>query len=260
MIKEINNSISPVKELFIEIGGLSIFTVQVLRQLLHRPYEHKEMLKQAYYAGNKTLPLIAVTGFIMGLVLTLQIRPVLVDIGSESILPGMISVSIIREIGPVIAALLCAGKIGSGYGAEISSMKVTEQLDAMEVSGTNPLSYVVMTRVVATTLMVPVLVLVADAIAILGSYIAVNMNTDISLRLFLTQAYRPLSFRDLLPATIKTVIFGFVIGLIGSYKGYYSKRGTEAVGSAANEAVVYASLAIFVIDLVVVQITELLYG
>lgn len=259
MIKEINNSISQVKQLFIELGGLYFFTIQVLRQIFHKPYEHKEMFKQAYYAGNKTLPLIAVTGFIMGLVLTLQLRPVLVDIGSESILPGMISVSIIREIGPVIAALLCAGKIGSGYGAEISSMKVTEQLDAMEVSGTNPLSYVVMTRVVATTLMIPMLVLVADAIAILGSYTAVNMNTEISLKLFLTQAYNPLSFRDLMPATIKSVIFGFVIGLIGSYKGYYSKRGTEAVGSAANEAVVYASLAIFVIDLLVVQITELLY-
>ncbi|MFP4488444.1 MAG: MlaE family ABC transporter permease [Bacteroidales bacterium] len=260
MIKEIDNSIKPVKELFIEIGGISFFTVQVLRQLFHRPYEHKEMFKQAYYAGNKTLPLIAVTGFIMGLVLTLQVRPVLVEIGSESILPGMISVSIIREIGPVIAALLCAGKIGSGYGAEISSMRVTEQLDAMEVSGTNPMSYVVMTRVIATTLMVPVLVFMADALAIFGSYIAVNMNADISLKLFLTQAYAPLSFRDLMPATIKTVIFGFVIGMISSYKGYYSKRGTEAVGSAANEAVVYASLAIFVIDLIVVQITELFYG
>ena len=257
MHERINAIIDSVKDFIIEVGGIVDFTILVFKQFFRKPREHKEMIKQAYYAGNKTFPLIAVTGFIMGLVLTLQSRPVLVDFGAESLLPGMISVSIIREIGPVITALLCAGKIGSGYGAEIGSMRVTEQIDAMEVSGINPVSYIVASRVLATTIMVPILVLVGDAIAMYGSYVAVNMHGNINFQLFYTQAYNTLSFRDLIPATLKTVLFGFVIGLIGSYKGYYSERGTEAVGAAANSAVVTSSLAIFIIDLVVVQITEL---
>ncbi|MCB2197229.1 MAG: ABC transporter permease [Bacteroidetes bacterium] len=252
-----NALVSSVKNFLIEVGGIIDFTVLVFKQFFKKPREHKEMIKQAYYAGNKTFPLIAITGFIMGLVLTLQSRPVLVEFGAESLLPGMISVSIIREIGPVITALLCAGKIGSGYGAEIGSMRVTEQIDAMEVSGINPVSYIVASRIMATTIMVPILVLLADAIAIYGSYVAVNMYSDVNFQLFYNQAYNTLSFKDLIPATFKTIIFGFMIGLIGSYKGYYSKRGTEAVGAAANSAVVTSSLAIFVIDLVVVQVTEL---
>lgn len=195
----------------------------------------------------------------MGLVLTLQSRPVLVNFGAEALLPGMVSISIIHEIGPVITALLCAGKISSGYGAEIGSMKVTEQIDSMVVSGTNPMSYVVATRVLATTFIVPILVLLGDAIALYGSYIAANINGNISFRLFFSQAFHELGFQDLLPATFKTVIFGFFIGLIGCYKCYTAKRGTEAVGVAANTAVVAASLVIFVIDLLAVQLSELIY-
>jgi phospholipid/cholesterol/gamma-HCH transport system permease protein len=243
-----------------EVGEITEFTGKIFKEFFRRSPDHKEMLKQAYYAGNKTFPLIAVTGFIMGLVLTLQSRPVLVSFGAEALLPGMISISIIREIGPVITALLCAGKISSGYGAEIGSMKVTEQIDSMEVSGTNPMNYVVATRVLATTFIVPVLVLLGDAIAIYGSYIAANIHGNISFQLFFSQAFRELGFKDLIPATIKTVFFGFFIGLIGCYKGYTTKTGTEAVGVSANSAVVAASLVIFIIDLLAVQVSELIYG
>ncbi len=240
-----------------EFGNLVYFTGKIIKEIFRKPFENKELLRQSYYAGNKTFSLIAITGFIMGLVLTLQSRPVLVDFGAETLLPGMIAISIVREIGPVITALLCAGKIGSGYGAEIGSMKVTEQIDAMEVSGTNPMNFIVVSRVLATTFMVPILVLVGDAIALFGSYVAVNINGNISFRLYFIEAYNNLSFNDLLPATVKTVIFGFVIGVIGCFKGYTSNKGTEAVGRAANSAVVTSSLAIFIIDLIVVQITEL---
>lgn len=234
-----------------------MFTGETVRQFFIGPFEGREMIKQGYYIGNKTLPLVTITGFIMGLVLTLQSRPVLVDFGAQSMLPGMISVSIIREIGPVVTALLCAGKISSGIGAELGAMKVTEQLDAMEVSGTQPLNFVVATRVMATTLLVPILVFFADAVALLGSFFAVNLHDDISLVLFFLQAFDALDFVDLIPATIKTFFFGFFIGLIGAYKGYTAGRGTEAVGAAANSAVVTASLVIFIIDLLAVQITNL---
>jgi phospholipid/cholesterol/gamma-HCH transport system permease protein len=245
---------------FTEVGEILVFTGNVVRQFFTAPFEHKELIKQGYYIGNKTVPLIAITGFIMGLVLTLQSRPVLVDFGAQSMLPGMIAVSIIREIGPVITALLCAGKMSSGIGAELGAMKVTEQLDAMEVSGTKPLNYVVATRVLATTILVPILVVIADAIGLFGSFVAINMREKISFVLFLSQAFDSLSFADLVPATIKSFFFGFFIGLIGSYKGYTTKGGTESVGLSANSAVVTASLVIFIIDLIAVQLSDLIYG
>jgi phospholipid/cholesterol/gamma-HCH transport system permease protein len=253
--------INPSIEAFlIDLGGLVIFTVNTIKQFFIAPFEHRELIKQGYVIGNKTLPLISITGFIMGLVLTMQTRPVLVDFGAQTMLPGMISISIIREIGPVITALLCAGKISSGIGAELGAMKVTEQLDAMEVSGTRPLNFVVATRVLATTLLVPILVFYADAIALLGSYAAINLHENLSIKLFLSQAFDPISFSDVIPATIKTIFFGFFIGLIGTYKGYTTGRGTESVGLSANSAVVTASLVIFVIDLVAVQLTDLFIG
>lgn len=243
---------------FSEVGDILIFTGQVTWQFVTSPFEYKELVRQGYQIGNKTLPLISVTAFIMGLVLTLQSRPVLVEFGAQSLLPGMISVSIIREIGPVITALLCAGKVSSGIGAELGAMKVTEQLDAMEVSGVKPLNYVVATRVLASTVLVPVLVVVADAIGLLGSYFAVSASEKISLTLFLSQAFDSLSFSDIIPATVKSFFFGFFIGLIGCYKGYNTQRGTESVGLAANSAVVTASLVIFIVDLLAVQLTQLI--
>jgi phospholipid/cholesterol/gamma-HCH transport system permease protein len=245
------------REFFSELGNIVLFTGETVRQFFIGPFETREMIKQGYFIGNKTLPLVTITGFIMGLVLTLQSRPVLLEFGAQSMLPGMISVSIIREIGPMVTALLCAGKISSGIGAELGAMKVTEQLDAMEVSGTQPLNYVVATRVMATTLLVPILVFFADAVALIGSFFAVNLHDDISMALFFSQAFDALGFIDLVPATIKTFFFGFFIGLIGAYKGYKASRGTESVGIAANSAVVTASLVIFVIDLLAVQVTNL---
>jgi phospholipid/cholesterol/gamma-HCH transport system permease protein len=246
-----------VEKILNEIGGLSRFTNNFFRELFRPPYEHTELLKQAYTIGLSTLPLIGITAFIMGLVLTLQSRPVMAEFGAESWLPGMVSVSIVREIGPVITALICAGKIGSGIGDELGSMRVTEQIDAMEVSGTNPIKYLVTTRVLATTFMIPILVFYSDAISFLGSYIAVNMHGFISFPLFINQAFDALHYNDLIPATIKTFFFGFAIGIISCYKGYFSENGTEGVGKAANSAVVISSLAIFIIDLVAVQLSEI---
>src|SRR5678816_2171179 len=170
----------------------------------------------------------------MGLVLTMQLRPSLIAYGVESQLPAMVGIAIVREIGPVITALICAGKIGSGIGAELGSMKVTEQIDAMEVSGTNPFKYLVVTRVLATTLMLPILVLLSDAISLYGSYLGVNIRGVTSTSLFYYQVMDILAFGDIIPAFIKTFFFGFAVGLIGCFKGYYSSKGTEGVGRSAN--------------------------
>ena len=241
---------------FIELGALTLFTRKVLNQFFKPPFEHGELIKQGYYIGYKTLPLISITGFIMGLVLTIQIRPILVDFGATSLLPGLIAVAFVREVGPVITGLLCSGKISSGIAAEIGAMKVSEQIDAMEVSGTKPLGFVVATRVLATTLLVPLLVIVGDAFSFLGSIVALNMDENVTFRAFMNSAFDTIHFSDLIPATIKTIFFGFFIGLIGSFKGYQASQSTEAVGLAANSAVITASLTIFVIDLLAVLVTN----
>lgn len=244
---------------FDEVGKLTVFFLRFFKELFTPPFEGKETLRQFFMIGNKSLGLVSITGLIMGLVLTIQSRPTLADFGAESWLPGMVAVSIIREIGPVFTALICAGKVGSGIGAELGSMKVTEQIEAMEVSGTNPYEYLVVTRILATTLMLPILVFFADAMGLVGSFIGVNIKGDVNLFLFFSQAFASLEFIDLLPATIKTFLFGFVIGFVGCYKGYNAGRGTESVGKAANSAVVAASLLVFIVDMVAVQITDMFF-
>ncbi len=248
-----------LKNIFTDAGNFTIFILRFFKELFKPPYEIKEFLRQCFSIGYKSLPLVCITGFIMGLVLTLQSRPTLAEFGAESWLPGMVGLSLIREIAPVITALICAGKVASGIGAELGSMKVTEQIDAMEVSAINPYKYLVVTRVLATTLMIPILVFFADAVGVLGGYVGMNIHTDVTFFRFLNQVLESLDFLDILPATIKTFFFGFFIGMIGSYKGYTAANGTESVGKAANEAVVAASLTIFIIDMLAVQLTDLFF-
>lgn len=239
-----------------EAGEIARFAGKFFKQVLRPPYEFKEVLKQAFEIGYRSLSLVSITSFIIGLVLTLQSRPTLVEFGAEAWLPSMVGISIIRELGPVVIALICAGKIGSSIGAELGSMKVTEQIDAMEVSGTNPFKYIVVTRILSTTLTIPILIIIGDAVALYGSYLAVNIRGSVSFTLFFKQVFDSLEFSDVVPAFIKTFFFGFAIGLIGCYKGYNSKKGTEGVGRSANSAVVVGSLLVFIIDLIAVQITE----
>lgn len=248
-----------LKKAFTEAGNVSLFITRFFKEIFRPPFEIKEFIRQCYSMGYKSLPLVAITGFIMGLVLTIQTRPTLAEFGAESWLPGMVALSLIREIAPVITALICAGKISSGIGAELGSMKVTEQIDAMEVSAINPYKYLVVTRVLATTLMVPLLVVLADGIGILGGFAGINIHSDVTMYRYISQVLASLEFIDIVPATIKTFFFGFFIGLIGCYKGFNAANGTESVGKAANSAVVTASLAIFIIDMMAVQLTDLFF-
>jgi phospholipid/cholesterol/gamma-HCH transport system permease protein len=254
MVDAVKNHLCSLAEAVLFIKKALVEIVMLVRP----PYEWDEVLYQCYKVGYRSLALVAVTGFIMGLVLTLQSRPVLAEFGAESWLPSMVSISFIREIGPVVTALICAGKIGSGIGAEVGSMKVTEQIDAMEVSATNPFKFIVATRIVATSLMVPLLAMFSDVFGMLGSFLGVNLFSQVDFILYLYQAFSSLEFQDFLPALIKTFLFGFVIGTVGCHRGMNAGRGTESVGIAANSAVVISSLLIFFVDLLVVQVTNLL--
>jgi phospholipid/cholesterol/gamma-HCH transport system permease protein len=249
--------IALLESFFIDIGSFSFFALRFFKEIFKPPFEFKELLKQCYNIGNRSLLLVSLTGFIIGLVFTLQSRPTLMEFGAVSWLPAMVTISIVREIGPIITALICAGKIGSGIGAELGSMRVTEQIDAMEVSGTNPYKYLVVTRIMATTLMLPILVIYGDAIAIFGSYMVESVKGDVSFLMYFNLAFKKLSFTDILPATIKSFFFGFAIALVGCYQGYNCKKGTSGVGMAANTAVVHASILVFLIDFVVVLVTNI---
>ncbi|MGA7721521.1 MAG: ABC transporter permease [Ignavibacteriaceae bacterium] len=247
--------VSVVKKIFLEVYLLSLFTIHFFKEVVRPPYNFSELIKQSYLIGYKSLSLVGITALIMGVVLTIQTRPTLTEVGAGAWLPAMVAVSIIREIGPAITALLCAGRVGSGIGSELAIMKTTEQIDAMKLAGINPFKFVVVTRILAASLMIPLLVIFADAASLYGSYLAVSMKGDISFHLYCLQVFQKLTFTDVLPAFIKTFFFGFAIGLIGCYQGYNAEEGNRGIGLAANSAVVIASFMIFVLDIVAVQIT-----
>jgi phospholipid/cholesterol/gamma-HCH transport system permease protein len=253
--------ISGFRKVLEDVGEQFLFFNRFVRNIFAGGFEWSEFVRQCYEIGYRSMMLVGITSFIMGLVLILQLRPTLIAFGAESMLPKTLAVSVIREIGPVITGIICAGKIASSIGAELGSMKVTEQIDSMEVSGANPVQYLVVTRILATSLMLPLLAMIGDLISLIGGYLALNLTDHISFFLYFNKCITSLDFSDYLPALLKTVFFGFAIGFVGCYKGYHSNRGTESVGIAANSAVVTASLWIFFIDMIVVQLSAVfLYG
>lgn len=238
-------------------GNQVLFLTRFVRNIFRTNFEWNELLRQCYLIGNRSLSLVGITGFLLGFVLTLQSQPTLKDFGAESYVPSMVAISVIREIGPVIISLICAGKVASGIGAELGSMQVSEQIEAMEVSGANPVQYLVVTRIIACTVMVPLLILMADALALVGGFLASNISGKVSSILYFNKAFTSLEFSDLIPAIIKSFFFGFAIGFVGCYKGYNAHKGTESVGIAANAAVVSASLWIIIMDAIAVQLTSI---
>ena len=239
---------------FANITGLTIFVIEFFKQLLIPPYEIGEIKKHMDELGVKTLPIVSVTGFIIGLVLAMQSQPVLQKFGATDFLPATVSLSVIRELGPVITALIFAGRVSSGIGAELGSMRVTEQIDAMEVSAINPFKYLVVTRVIATTMILPILTIFVIFLALIGGYIAVIITENMSFQYYQNAVIGAVEFADLIPGVGKTFIFGFIVGIVGSYKGFTTDGGTEGVGRASTTSVVIASF-----DLVLVKVTLILW-
>lgn len=240
---------------FANISGLTIFTLEFFKQLFIPPYEVLEVKKHMDELGVKTFPIVSVTGFIIGLVLALQSWPVLARFGATDFLPATVSLSVVRELGPVITALIFAGRVSSGIGAELGSMRVTEQIDAMEVSGINPYNYLVVTRTIATTMILPILTIYVIFIAIIGGYIAVIIAESMSFTYYQNAVINAIEFGDLIPGVAKTFVFGFIVGIVGSYKGFIAEGGTEGVGRASTTAVVMSSLLILIFDMILVKVT-----
>jgi phospholipid/cholesterol/gamma-HCH transport system permease protein len=239
---------------FVTLYNINNFILRFFRQAFVPPFEFKEIMRQCFETGVRSFTLITFTGFITGLIFTKQSRPSLLSFGAQSWLPSLVSIAIMRALAPLITALIAAGKVGSSIGAELGSMRVTEQIDAMEVSGTKPFKYLVCTRVIATTISIPLLATYTGFIALLGGYLNVAVNEGTSYTTFMQQVFEPLTFVDFVSSLAKAIVFGFTIGIVGCYQGYYSTKGTEGVGKAANGAVVTAMFLVFVEEILIVQI------
>ncbi len=243
-----------IDNFFIEIAHIIRFIGNFFREVFSPPYEPREIIRHCYEVGYRSLGLISLTGFIIGIVFTKQSRPALADFGATSWVPSLVGIAVIRALAPLITALICAGKVGSNMGAELGSMRVTEQIDALEMSAADPFKFLVVTRVIATTIMIPLLMMYTAIIGLLGSFLNVYMNEHTSIVTFFHNALVKISFLDYTSSIVRAVVYGFTIGIVGCYKGYYAKNGTQGVGSAANASVVISMFLIFIEEIIIVQI------
>jgi phospholipid/cholesterol/gamma-HCH transport system permease protein len=249
-----------IDDFFSGVYSASRFILRFFKEAFKPPYEFKEIVKQCYEVGYKSLPLITLTGFVTGFVFTKQSRPSLSEFGATSWLPSLVAIAIIRALAPLVTALIAAGKVGSNIGAELGSMKVTEQIDAMEVSAVNPFRFLVVTRVMATTITIPILMCYTGFVGMLGAFLNVNQNELTSFTTFFQQAFTNITFLDIFSSLVKAIVYGFTIGIVGCYKGFHATQGTEGVGRAANASVVLSMFLVFVEEMLIVQITNNIRG
>ncbi len=241
-------------------GEFASFVGEFFKRFWRRPFEFRELIRQMDEVGTKSFLLTSVTGFAIGLVLAMQSRGTLARFGAEAVLPNMLALSIIKEIGPVLTSLVLAGRLGAGIGAEIGSMRVTEQIDALEVAALKPFHYLVVTRVLACVIMFPIMTVWTDVIALTGGYLESALTADMDYRVFISTAFESVRFVDIVADTMKTSIFGFVVGIVSCFLGFTVRGGTREVGQAAMQAVVTSSLLIFLADVVIVRLSILFFG
>jgi phospholipid/cholesterol/gamma-HCH transport system permease protein len=249
----VDSAFELVNDCFEWFGNLGIFFWQVLRAAVTPPYEWRELIRQLDEVGSKSLPLVALAGAAIGAVLSMEARSSLTRFGAKSMLPSAIVYSVILEMGPIITGLVVCGRVGAGIGAELASMKVTEQIDAIEASAINPYRLLAATRVLACILMLPLLTIAADACGVLMGWLAQTLVEPVSLQQFIDIGFRGSTLHDLLPPTFKTAVFGFIIGLIACFQGMRTRGGAEGVGRAATNSVVLASLFVILADVVLVK-------
>jgi len=247
-----------LERFFARVYDMTSFAVQVPVRGARPPLHLGEFLRQCYVAGVTTLPIITLTGAITGVVFTQQSRPSLEAFGAVSWLPSLVTVALVRSLAPLVTALICAGKVGSSIGAEIGSMKVTEQIDALEVSAVSPFDFLVVTRVIATTAMTPVLAAYFALVAFLGSFANVYLNEGTSWTAFVWAGFSTITPLDVWSALGRSIFFGFLIGVIATFSGLRTERGTAGVGIAANTSVVHSMLAVFIGEIFFVQVIDLI--
>ncbi len=234
-------------------GSLGVFAWQVLKAALTPPYEWRELIRQLDEIGSKSLPLVALAGSAIGVVISLEARYSLSRFGAKSMFPATLVYSVVQVMGPVITGLVVSGRVGAGIGAELASMRVTEQIDAIEASAINPYRLLAATRILACILMLPLLTLAADACALLTGWFAQALVEPLSFHQFIQSGFSGATFNAFLPPTFKTAVYGLIIGLIACFQGMRTQGGAAGVGRAATNSVVLASLFLILADVVLVK-------
>ena len=235
------------------VGRVSRFGFRGFLDLFRRPFEGGQISRQLTEVGAKSLPLVVASGFALGAVLTLHTRTTLVTFGAASLIPTIQALAFFVEIGPLVAALLVAGRVGSGIGAVLANMRATEQIDGIESLSIDSFKFLVVPRIVACVLALPLLTLFMDFSGLLGGFLAERVASGLSFQLYLTRAFSAFEWSNFVPPTIKTAVFGLVIGTVSSYFGYTTNRGAQGVGQAATNSVVVSSLLIILSDVVLIK-------
>ncbi len=246
-----------ILRLFESIGQITLFLIYSLWACITPPFHLKNLGRQIVDIGFYSLPVVGLTAIFSGMVLALQSYTGFSRFSAEGAIASVVALSITRELGPVLAGLMVAGRVGAAIAAEVSSMKVTEQIDALTTLSANPINYLVAPRLWAATLTLPLLVLVADSIGILGGYIIAVYQLDFNAAGYVSNTIDILEPLDIISGLVKAAAFGFVIALMGCYHGFNSGRGAQGVGAATTHAVVSASILILVLNFV---ITALFFG
>jgi phospholipid/cholesterol/gamma-HCH transport system permease protein len=240
-------------------GEFALFAGNAARQAVLPPFEFRETTRQLFELGVRSAPLIAVSGLAVGVVLSMHTRASLERFGAESMIPGGLAMALVRETGPLTAGLLLSGRIGAGIGAELGAMRVTEQIDALEASAVDAFRYLVVTRVVACVIALPLLVTIMNFAGMLGGFVAERAATGMSLSLYFDRAFELIDMSDYVPSTVKTMVFGFIIATVSSFLGFTTSSGTEGVGRASTRAVVLSSIGIIVANVVLVRLIFFIY-
>lgn len=237
-------------------GGLSSLTAQTVYQTFKPPYKYGQIVEQSKKAGYDSLPIVSVVALFIGFIFALQFGYFMQRIGSEMYIASLVALAIVRELGPVITALIVAGRVGAANTAELGSMQVTEQIDALETLATNPVKYLVVPRFVALGLMLPLLTLFANIVGILGSYLICVVKLGITSSMYMNMTFSALLYKDLCTGLFKAWIFGMVIALVSCYEGFNVEGGAVGVGQATTRSVVFSFLLILAADCL---ITALFY-
>ena len=246
-------------QFLVMVGELSRFAGRVIVEALRPPYEFRETVRQLFELGCRSVPLIAASGFAVGVVLSMHTRASLARFGAEALIPAGLAMALVRETGPLTAGLLLSGRIGAGIGAELGAMKVTEQIDALEATAVDSFRYLVVTRVIACVIALPLLTTVMNVMGILGGFVAETAITGVPMRTYFRQAFSPIQFSDLIPAKLKTMVFGFIIATAASYLSVNTTRGTEGVGQASTRSVVLSSMLLILANVLLVRIIFFFY-
>jgi phospholipid/cholesterol/gamma-HCH transport system permease protein len=241
------------------VGSLATFGGRAIVEAFKPPYEPGEVLRHTYQFGLRSAPLIVMSGFAIGVVLSLHTRASLERFGAEAMIPAGLAIALIRETGPLTAGLLVSGRVGAGIGAELGAMRVTEQIDALEANAVDAFKYLAVTRVLACMFVMPLLTIMIDFAGIAGGYVAEATVSGMSWQLYLERAFSYINYSDLLPATLKTIVFGYLIATVASYLGFTTSRGTEGVGDASTRSVVMASILIILSDVILVKLIFFFY-